>query len=69
VVTKDVPPYAVCSGNPGCVVKMRFPETIIEKLLGIEWWNWEVERIEKALPFLLSADIEKFIDAVEQKLI
>lgn len=69
VVAKDVPPYAVCSGNPGCAVKMRFSDAVIEKLLSIEWWNWEAERIEKALPFLLSDDIERFIDAVEQKLI
>lgn len=40
VVTKDVPPYAVVAGNPAKIVKMRFPEKTIEKLLQTQWWNY-----------------------------
>lgn len=40
VVTKDVPPYAVVAGVPARVIKMRFDEGIIEKLLKIQWWNY-----------------------------
>lgn len=39
VVTKDVPPYAVVAGVPAKVIKMRFPENIIEKLLESKWWE------------------------------
>ena len=42
VVTKDVPPYAIVGGNPAKVIKMRFPENIIEKLLELEWWKYNV---------------------------
>ena len=34
-VTKDVPPYAVVAGNPGRIVKMRFPPEIVAELLAI----------------------------------
>lgn len=40
VVTKDVPPYAVVAGVPARVIRMRFDEGIIEKLLKIQWWNY-----------------------------
>jgi virginiamycin A acetyltransferase len=40
VVTKDVPPYAIVAGNPGRVVRMRFPENIIGRLLKLEWWRY-----------------------------
>lgn len=46
VVTKDVPPYAIVVGTPAHIIKYRFSEEIIEKLLEIEWWNWSPERIK-----------------------
>ena len=42
VVTKDVPPYAIVGGNPAKVIKMRFPDTIISKLLEVRWWDYNV---------------------------
>lgn len=45
VVTKDVPPYAIVAGVPARIIKFRFPEDIIKKLLEIRWWNWDDEKI------------------------
>ncbi|MBB4806602.1 virginiamycin A acetyltransferase [Chryseobacterium defluvii] len=47
VVTKDVPPYAIVGGSPANVIKYRFSEEIINKLMEIEWWNWDIEKIKK----------------------
>jgi acetyltransferase-like isoleucine patch superfamily enzyme len=65
VVTKDVEPYAVVAGNPARMVKKRFDEETIERLLRIQWWNWEDEKIGRALPLLLSQNIRAFLDAAE----
>lgn len=59
VVTKDVPPYAVVVGNPGRVIKYRFAEEQIEKLLEIKWWDWDDQKIRQMLP--LMSDIDKFL--------
>jgi acetyltransferase-like isoleucine patch superfamily enzyme len=40
VVTKDVPPYAIVVGNPGRIVKYRFPDEIISDLLESAWWEY-----------------------------
>lgn len=37
VVTRDVPPYAIVTGNPARIVKYRFSETVIQKLLKINY--------------------------------
>uniref|UniRef100_UPI00131ECAE2 CatB-related O-acetyltransferase n=1 Tax=Thaumasiovibrio occultus TaxID=1891184 RepID=UPI00131ECAE2 len=42
VVTKDVPPYAIVGGNPAKLLKMRFPDEIISKLLELKWWDFDV---------------------------
>lgn len=65
VVTRDVPPYAVVAGNPARLVKRRFDEETVSKLLEIKWWEWDNARIEQALPLLLCTDITSFINAVE----
>lgn len=43
IVTKDVPPYAIVGGNPAKVIKFRFEDDIIDRLLRIKWWNYGPE--------------------------
>jgi acetyltransferase-like isoleucine patch superfamily enzyme len=61
VVTKDVPPYAIVAGNPAKVVKYRFSEDQINKLLEISWWNWNEEKIRDNAMIMWSEEIDKFI--------
>lgn len=42
VVTKDVPPYAIVAGSPARIIRYRFPEPVIERLLGLQWWNYNI---------------------------
>jgi virginiamycin A acetyltransferase len=45
VVTSDVPPYAIVGGNPARVLRMRFDEEEVKRLLRAAWWDWPVELI------------------------
>ncbi|MCW9029449.1 MAG: Vat family streptogramin A O-acetyltransferase [Kangiella sp.] len=58
VVTADVPAYSVVGGNPAKVLKHRFDETTIEKLLLIAWWDWSAEKITENLEAIVNSDIE-----------
>lgn len=46
VVSGDIPPYAIAGGSPARVIKYRFTEDIIEALLEINWWDWEIDKIK-----------------------
>jgi len=59
VVVKDVPPYAIVAGNPAKVVKMRFDDKTIERLLKISWWNWNIDKINKHLSVICSQDLDR----------
>lgn len=63
VVVKDVPAYSVVAGNPAKVVKMRFDDKTIELLLKISWWDWPIEKINRNLPLISGADIDKLEEA------
>jgi virginiamycin A acetyltransferase len=58
VVSRDVPPYSVVAGNPAKVIKRRFPDPVIEKLLAIKWWDWEPAKITRNLKLLVEGDVE-----------
>ena len=47
VVTKNVPPYAIVGGVPAKIIKYRFDEEQINKLLNSSWWDWDLEKINK----------------------
>lgn len=57
LVTKDIPPYAIAGGNPARIIRKRFDDNTIEKLLKIEWWNWDVVKITKYVNILTSNDV------------
>jgi acetyltransferase-like isoleucine patch superfamily enzyme len=62
VVTKDVPPYAIVGGVPAKIIRYRFPEKTIERLLRIKWWDLELSQLS-GLPF---RDIERCLDLIEE---
>ncbi|CAM2892013.1 CatB-related O-acetyltransferase [Acinetobacter celticus] len=39
VVTKDIPPYAIVGGVPAKIIKYRFDENTISRLLNTKWWE------------------------------
>ncbi|HVV69763.1 MAG TPA: CatB-related O-acetyltransferase [Gammaproteobacteria bacterium] len=58
VVTKDVPPYAIVGGNPANIIRTRFDDKTIHRLLEIQWWNWSIEKIMSAYSAIMNADIK-----------
>lgn len=63
IIRRDVPPYAVVGGVDR-IIKYRFDELTIKKLLKIQWWNWSDEKIRNNTDLLYDVDrfIEKFYE-------
>lgn len=61
-VIKDVEPYSIVGGNPAREIRKRFSKDIIEKLVKIKWWDWNIERITENLKNLTDNDIDKLLE-------
>lgn len=48
VVTKDVPPYAIVGGVPAKIIRYRFSEALIQRLLATQWWRWSPDALRQA---------------------
>ena len=65
VLTKDVGPYEIWAGNPAKLIRKRFDDATIEKLLKTVWWNWPDEKIKKYAKY--ANDSKLFIEVTESE--
>ncbi|MFG5111495.1 CatB-related O-acetyltransferase [Campylobacter lari] len=66
IVTKDVPPYAIVAGAPAKIIRYRFDEKTIERLLRLKWWDYHFADFHD---INLNLDINKYLDMLENKII
>lgn len=62
VVTKDVPPYAIVGGLPAKIIRFRFPEATITRLLDVRWWDLPLTCLS-GLPF---NEIDRCLEMLEK---
>ena len=66
IVTKDVPPYAIVGGSPARILKYRFDELTIKRLLELKWWEYHFADFDNIDP---KKDINYYLDELEDRII
>ncbi|MCX5200211.1 CatB-related O-acetyltransferase [Streptomyces sp. NBC_00237] len=64
VVTSDVPDYAIHGGNPAKLIRKRFSDEDIERLLAVAWWDWPVELITEHVRTIMAGTVDE-LEAVK----
>ncbi len=62
VVTKDVGPFMMVAGCPAKPLRARFPDTIIDRLLALAWWEWDHDALRGALEDFRQLKAEAFLE-------
>lgn len=66
IVTQNVPPYTIVGGVPAKVIKSRFTETDIEKLLSLKLYERDEKQILKMREQLQTNNIDSLLDFFEK---
>ena len=67
VVSKNVDPYAIVAGNPCKVIRKRFSDDIIERLLEIKWWDWPKDKILGNMSYFTTSNVDDFVNRFNNK--
>ena len=65
VVTKDVAPYAIVAGVPARFLKWRFPPEISARIIALSWWDWEHDRLARAVDDMRALSVADFLAKYE----
>ena len=66
VVTKDVPPYAIVVGNPARIVKYRFDEVTIQRLLKLRWWDYDFNDFDGVRPDQIAQACDRLEELIDR---
>jgi len=61
LVTKNIGAYEIWGGNPARLIKKRFSDEDIKKLLQIKWWDWSIEKIKANLALIRSREVNALL--------
>lgn len=64
IVTADVAPYTIVGGNPARLIRPRFDEQTVARLLALKIYELSEKQIDRLLPFLCGKDINALEEAV-----
>jgi virginiamycin A acetyltransferase len=59
VVVGDVPDYGVVGGNPAKVIRTRYNDEDVARLLAVAWWHWPVEHLTRHLRVVMSGTLDE----------
>ena len=62
VVRGKIPDYAVVSGNPATIIRMRFKPAEIAQLLDLAWWSWPPDKIAQNLHLIEQGNVLALAD-------
>lgn len=68
VVVTDVPDYGVVGGNPARLLKRRFDDRTVERLLAVAWWDWPVEHVTAHQRTIMAGTVDE-LEAAGRELV
>ena len=52
-----LPDYGIVGGNPARLIRTRYRDDEIDRLLAVGWWDWPAEHITEHIRAIMSGSI------------
>jgi virginiamycin A acetyltransferase len=59
VVVSDVPDYGVVGGNPATLLRLRYAQADVQRLLAIAWWDWPLPHLAEHARTVMSGTVDE----------
>ncbi|WP_372442895.1 CatB-related O-acetyltransferase [Actinomadura barringtoniae] len=59
VVVDDVPDYGIVGGNPAKLIRRRYSDADVDRLMALAWWDWPLEHITAHVRTIMSGSVEE----------
>lgn len=66
VVVGDVPDYGIVGGNPAQLIRTRYDDETVTRLLAVAWWDWPVELITRHIRTIMSGSVDALEAAAQE---
>jgi phosphonate metabolism protein (transferase hexapeptide repeat family) len=66
VVTADVAPHAIVAGVPARFLRWRFAPEISARIIALAWWDWDHDRVGRAVADMQALEAEAFLEKYER---
>ena len=58
VVTGHIPDYGIAGGNPATLIRRRYSDKDITRLLTLAWWDWPLQHITEHIRTIIASSID-----------
>ncbi|WP_405180018.1 CatB-related O-acetyltransferase [Nocardia sp. NBC_01377] len=67
VVVDDVPDYGIVGGNPARLLRRRYSDAEVDRLLALAWWDWPLEHLTAHIRTIMSGTVDELAAAAPQR--
>jgi acetyltransferase-like isoleucine patch superfamily enzyme len=64
-IVNDIPPFGIVGGNPGKLIKLRFDEETIARLMNVKWWDFPIDEVNRIKMTISQSPTEEILSELE----
>ena len=61
VVTSDIPDYGIAGGNPARLIRTRYAQPDIDRLVTLAWWDWPLEVLTEHVRTIMTGTVDDLV--------